>query len=158
MSTPWLPATSFSTEDRVDRKDSRLLAALLLGEKFQVPQKPKLHGSKRPCLPFGEWKVHSCSATLGASRTATAQAPGGFMINAPRPEISHLLLDALSQANTLVGRDGTIFLNQPRISLTGSELTVMLPSASTSCAPCAANTALTQFTESLHVLSGMPNG
>src|SRR4029077_7831351 len=150
MSTPRLPATSFSTEERLDRKDRRLFAALVLGEKFQIPQNPKLQGSKRPCGPFGEWKVHSCSAILGASRTATAQAPGGFMINAPWPETSHLLLPALSQANTLAGSDGTIFLNQPRTSFTGSELTVMLPSASTSCAPCAANTALTQLTESLH--------
>src|SRR5207244_2581422 len=34
----------------------------------------------------------------------------------------------------------------------------MLPSSSTSCAPWLANTALTQLTESLQVLSGMPNG
>src|SRR5215469_16408027 len=158
MSTPWLPATSFSTEERVDRKDRRLLAALMLGEKFQIPQNPKLHGSKRPCGPFGEWKVHSCSATLGASRTATAQAPGGFMINAPWPETSHLLLPALSQPKTLGGRNGTIFWNHAKTSFTASDLTVMLPSESTSCAPCAANTALTQLTESLHVLNGMPNG
>src|SRR5713101_335075 len=123
-----------------------------------MPQKPKLHGSKRPLGPFGAWNVHNCSATCGASRTATAQAPGGFIIKAPWPEISHLLLAALSQANTLVGRDGTIFLNHAKTSFTASELTVMLPSPSTSCAPCPANTALTQLTESLQVLSGMPNG
>src|SRR5208282_541916 len=123
-----------------------------------MPQKPKLHGSKRPFGPLGEWKVQSCSATFGASRTATAQAPGGFMIRAPCPEISHLLLAALSQANTLGGRDGTIFRNHAKTSLTASDLTVTLPSSSTSWAPWAANTALTQFTESLQVLSGMPNG
>src|SRR5712672_2864412 len=123
-----------------------------------MPQKPKLHGSNRPFWPFGVWKVHSCSATCGASRTATAQAPGGFIIKAPWPEISHLLFAALSQANTLGGRDGTIFLNHAKTALTSSDLTVMLPSPSTSCAPCAANTALTQLTESLQVLSGMPNG
>src|SRR5712672_3201159 len=50
-----------------------------------MPQKPKLHGSKRPFGPLGEWKVQSCSATFGASRTATAQAPGGFMIRGPLP-------------------------------------------------------------------------
>src|SRR5260370_5600038 len=79
------------------------------------------------------------------------------MIKAPWPEISHLLFAALSQANTLGGRNGTIFLNHAKTSLTASELTVMLPSQSTSCAPCPANTALTQLTESLQVLSGMPN-
>src|SRR5215471_4939419 len=135
MSTPWLPATSFSTEERVDRYVRRLFAAAALAEKFQRPQKPKLHGSKRPFGPRGEWKVHSCAATSGASRTATAQAPGGFMISAPWPEISHLLLAALSQANTLGGSDGTIFWNHASTSLTASDLTVMLPSSSTSCAP-----------------------
>jgi len=142
----------------VDRYVRRLFAAVALAEKFQIPQKPKLHGSKRPFGPFGEWKVHSCSATPGASRTATAQVPGGFMIKAPWPEISHLLFAALSQANTLGGRNGTIFLNHAKTSFTSSDLTVMFPSPSTSCAPCAANTALTQLTESLQVLSGMPNG
>src|SRR5580693_10343043 len=80
------------------------------------------------------------------------------MISAPWPEISHLLFAALSQANTLGGRNGTIFLNHAKTSLTSSDLTVMFPSPSTSCAPCAANTALTQLTESLQVLSGMPKG
>ena len=88
----------------MDRYVRRLFAAVALAEKFQIPQKPKLHGSNRPFGPFGEWKVHSCSATAGASRTATAQAPGGFMIKAPWLEISHLLFAALSQANTLGGR------------------------------------------------------
>src|ERR1700745_860021 len=109
MSTPRLPATGFSTEERADRKDRRFVAALALGEKFQIPQNPKLHGSKRPCGPLGGWKAHNSSAPLGASRTATAQAPGGFMIRAPWPETSHLLLPALSQANTLGGRSATIF-------------------------------------------------
>jgi len=57
------------------------------------------------------------------------------MIRAPCPEISHLLLAALSQANTLGGSDGTIFWNHPSTSLTASDLTVTLPSSSTSCAP-----------------------
>src|SRR5262249_60915265 len=80
------------------------------------------------------------------------------MISAPCPEISHLLLDALSQANTLGGSDGTIFLNHARTCLTSSDSTVILPSASTSCAPCPANTALTQLIASLQVLNGMPKG
>src|ERR1700704_1500612 len=135
MSTPWLPATSFSTEERVDRWAKRLFAAGTLAENFQMPQKPKLVASKRPSGPFGDGNVHSCSAIFGASRTATAQAPGGFMINAPCPEISHLLLPALSQANTLGGKNGTAFLNHSNTSFTASDLTVILPSASTSCAP-----------------------
>src|SRR5262249_8962675 len=80
------------------------------------------------------------------------------MISAPFPETSHLLLDALSQANTLGGSDGTIFLNHTKAAFTSSDLTVILPSASTSCAPCPANTALTQLTASLQVLSGIPKG
>jgi len=39
-------------------------------------------------------------------------------MSAPCPEISHLFLAALSQANTLGGSDGTIFWNQARASLT----------------------------------------
>src|SRR5262245_37588053 len=110
-------------------------AAARLEEKFQIPQKPKLVGSKRPFGPFGEWKVHSCAAIPGASRTATAQAPGGFMIKAPWPDISHLLLAALSQANALGGKYGTAFLNHSRTPITASDLTTMLPSSSTSEAP-----------------------
>src|SRR5215813_14125006 len=80
------------------------------------------------------------------------------MISAPWPEISHLLLEALSQAKTLSGSEGTIFLNHAKTSFTSSDLTVILPSASTSCAPCAANTTLTQLTASPQVLNGIPKG
>src|SRR4029077_9691778 len=90
--------------------------------------------------------------------TATAQAPGGFMIKAPWPDTSHLLLAALSQANALGGKNGTAFLNHSRTPFTASDLTTMLPSSSTSDAPRLAKTALTQLTASLQVLSGMPNG
>ena len=41
-------------ELRVDRYIRRLFAAAALAEKFQIPQKPKLHGSKRPFGPLGE--------------------------------------------------------------------------------------------------------
>jgi hypothetical protein len=51
-----------------------------------------------------------CSAICGASRLATAQALGGFMISAPLPEISHLLLEASSQAATSGGRNAINFL------------------------------------------------
>jgi hypothetical protein len=37
---------------------------------------------------------------------ATAQALGGFRINAPLPEINHLLFEASSQAATPGGRNG----------------------------------------------------
>jgi hypothetical protein len=46
--------------------------------------------------------VHNFSATFGASRLATAQALGRFMISAPLPEID-LLLEALSQAGASGG-------------------------------------------------------
>src|SRR5207237_5673882 len=131
--------------------------AARLGKKFQVRQKAEWVGSKRPFGPFGEWKVHSCAAMSGASRTATAQAPGGFMIKAPWPDTSHLLLAALSHANALGGKNGTAFLNHSRTPFTASDLTTMLPSSSTSDAPQLAKTALTQLTASLQVLSGMPN-
>src|SRR5271166_3973274 len=113
-------------------------------------------GSNRPLGPLGDGKVQSCSAICGASRLATAQALGGFMIKAPLPEISHLLLPASSQAKTSGGRTGTSFWNQASTWRTGSDLTVMLPSSSTKFAPWLANTAPTQSTESEVVPRGMP--
>ena len=47
--------------------------------------------------------VQNCSATCGASRLATAQALGGFMISEPLPETRYLLLEALSQAGASGG-------------------------------------------------------
>src|SRR5215469_14745017 len=87
MSYPLLPATSCSTESFSHRRSSKLFPADLFGEKFQ-----------------------HCSATLGASRTATAQAEGGFMIRALWPEISALLLLESSQAKTPSGSSGISFL------------------------------------------------
>src|ERR1700738_1586818 len=123
-----------------------------------MPQKYGRNGSYRPVGPAGGSKVHSCSATRGASRFATAQAEGGFMISAPLPEISHLLLLASSQANTSRGSTGTSLLNHSSTCLVASELTVMLPSWSTSCAPWPRSTTSTQLTESLVVPRGIPNG
>src|SRR5262249_55202270 len=80
------------------------------------------------------------------------------MINAPLPEISHLLLPALSQENTLSGKCGTSFLNHSSVCRVSSDFTVMLPSWSTRTAPWLANIAPTQLTASLCVLIGMPNG
>ncbi len=90
--------TSASTEERCDRNINRLLAADLFGEKFQMPQYHGMPASMRPFGPFGGGNVHNCSAICGASRTATAQAEGGFRISEPLPEIRYLLLLELSQA------------------------------------------------------------
>src|SRR5205085_4776331 len=158
MSYPLLPATSRSTESFSHRYSSRLFPADMLGEKFQMPQYEGCAGSKRPFGPFGEGKCQHCSATFGASRTATAQAEGGFMINALWPDISALLLLESSQANTPSGSSGTSFLKNSSLCLVASDLTVMLPSLSTSSAPLAANIAPTQFIESPVWPSGIPNG
>ena len=88
-----------------DRCTSRLLAAGLFLPKFQMPQKYGRNGAKRPFGPAGKPWVQHCSATCGASRLATAQALGGFMISAPLPETSHLLLEASSQAGASGGRE-----------------------------------------------------
>src|SRR6266436_2110470 len=106
----------------------RNFAAALLAENPQIAQKFGLPGSNRPLGPLGEGWVQHCSATLGASRTATAQALGGFMINAPFPEISHLLFEESSQAKTSGGRNGTSFLNHSSTCRVASDLTVTLPS------------------------------
>src|SRR4029077_18317288 len=113
----------------------KLFAASLLAEKFQIAQKLGLPGSNRPFGPLGEGWVQHSSAILGASRTATAQAEGGFMIKAPFPEMSHLLFEASSQAKTSAGRAGTSFLNHSSTCRVASDLTVMLPSWSTRTAP-----------------------
>src|ERR1051325_9929940 len=88
----------------------------------------------RPFGPFGAGKVQSCSATLVASRLATAQADGALKISALWPEISALLLEASSQAKALSGKNGTVFLNHSSTVLIASVLTVMSPLASTNCA------------------------
>src|SRR5258708_396664 len=105
----------------------------------------------RPFGPLGAGKVHSCSAILGASRLATAQAEGAL-------EISALLFDESSHAKTLGGKNGTIRLNHSSTVRTASLRTVILPFSSTSCAPWLLNTAPANCTASLVVLIGMPNG
>ena len=86
------------------------MAADLFLLKFQMPQKYGRNGAKRPFGPDGMPWVHSCSATFGASRLATAQALGGFMISAPLPETSYLLFEASSQAGASGGRNCASFL------------------------------------------------
>src|SRR4051812_29648229 len=102
--------------------------------------------------------VQSCSATLGASRFATAQALGGLKIKAPLPETSHLLLEALSQAWTSGGRNAESRLQYSRTWPTAFEVTVMLPLASTSSAPKARKRAPIQSALSVVPPSGSPNG
>src|SRR5687768_10803796 len=110
-------------------------------ENFHTPQKNGTVGSIRPLGPLGEGNVHSCSATLGASRTATAHAEGGLKISAACPEFSALLFDESSHAKTPVGRTGTSLLNHSSTCFISSDLTVILPSLSVICAPWARNTA-----------------
>ena len=86
------------------------MAAGLFLPKFQMPQKYGRNGAKRPFGPDGMPCVQHCSATCGASRLATAQALGGFMISAPLPETSYLLFEALSQAGASGGRNCASFL------------------------------------------------
>jgi len=104
-SKPPLAATSRSMAAGCERCTSRLLAASLFLLKFQTPQKKGRHGAKRPFGPEGMPCVHNCSAICGASRLATAQALGGFKISAPRPEMSHLLLEVLSHAGASGGKN-----------------------------------------------------
>src|ERR671936_281385 len=112
----------------------------------------------RPCGPFGAGKVHSCSAIFGASRLATAQAEGALKIRALCPEISALLFEASSQAKTLGGKNGTVFLNHSSTVRVALLLTVISPFASTNWTQYALNMAPTNCTASLQVLIGMPNG
>src|SRR6266550_7426729 len=89
---------------------SRLLAASLFLEKFQILQKYGRNGANLPLGPAGKPCVQHCAAISGASRLATAHALGGFMISAPLPEISHLLLEASSHAGASGGRNAISFL------------------------------------------------
>jgi len=107
---------------------------------------------------MGELKVHKCSATLGASRTATAQAEGGFMIKDPWPEIRNLLFEALSQAKTLSGRNCVSLLKYSSICRVPSDLTVMLPSTSTRRTPWLAKIESLVLTPSVAVLIVKPKG
>src|SRR6266705_6023216 len=87
-----------------ERYASRLFAAGLFLLNAQIPQKKGRKGAKRPFGPDGMPCVHNCSAIFGASRLATAQALGGFMMSAPLPDTSHLLLVASSHAGASGGK------------------------------------------------------
>src|SRR6478736_3382955 len=99
--------------------------------KFQTPQKNGTNGAYRPFGPTGKPCVQSCSATCGASRLATAQALGGFMISAPRPETSHLLFEASSQAGASAGKNLASLTLNSSAWRTASLFTVMSPLALT---------------------------
>src|SRR6202795_2084891 len=105
MSKPSLAATMRSIGRGCERWVSRLLAADLFLLNDQMPQKYGMLGVKRPFGPAGMPCVHRCSATWGASRLATAQALGGFMMSAPLPATSHLLLVASSHAGASGGKN-----------------------------------------------------
>src|SRR5215468_1081519 len=126
-------------------------------EKFQMPQKYGRYGAKRPFGPAGKPCVQHCSATCGASRLATAQALGGFMMSAPLPEISHLLLLLSSHAGASGGRNWASLAMYSRAWRTLSDFTVMSPLSLTSMAPCAWNSAPAVSTESDVVPRPMPN-
>src|SRR5487761_2579087 len=95
-SYPTLALSKRSADSRVSRCASRLFAAALFGDHFQIDQKNGRPGAKRPIGPLGVAKVQQSSATLGLSRLATNHALGGFMMRAVCPAISALLLDASS--------------------------------------------------------------
>src|SRR5258706_10812898 len=113
---------------------------------------------KRPFGPFGGGKVQHSSAICGASRLATAQALGGFMISAPLPETSHLLFEASSHDAASAGRKATSFFMYSSACLTLSVFTVMSPLALTSSAPWLRKMAPQVSTESEVVPRPMPKG
>src|SRR5262249_805544 len=121
-----------------------------------MPQKYGMNGANRPFGPDAKPCVHNCSATLGASRLATAQALGGFMIIAPRPAISHLLLEASSHAGASGRNNLASLLYYSSGWRTGSLFTVTLPLASTSIAPNEWKIAPAVSTESAVTPSPMP--
>src|ERR1043165_4802053 len=156
-SYPPLAATIFSADSRCERNVSRLFAAGMFFEKFQVPQKYGRNGATRPFGPAGKPCVQHCSATCGASRLATAQALGGFMISAPRPETSHLLFDASSHAGASGGKNFASLTEYSSAWRTASVFTVMSPLALTRYAPYALNHAPAVSTESVVWPRPMPN-
>src|SRR5262249_15801596 len=90
-------------------------------------------------------------------RLATAHAEGGLKMSEPLPDISHLLLDASSQAGTSGGKYSISFLPKSRTLRTVSVLTVILPLASTRSAPKERNRAPTHFCVSVVPPIGSPN-
>ena len=86
------------------------MAADLFLPKAHVHKKKGRNGAKRPLGPAGKPCVQHCSATWGASRLATAQALGGFMMSEALPWISILLLSKLFQAGISEGMKLASFL------------------------------------------------
>src|SRR4051794_26552372 len=123
-----------------------------------MPQRYGRYGAKRPFGPAGMPCVQHCLAISGASRLATAQALGGLQISAPRPETSHLLLEASSQAGASGGRKAASLRRYSITCRTLSDFTVILPSLSTSSAPKDWKKAPILSTESVVWPSPRPNG
>src|SRR6186997_3291423 len=136
----------------------RLFAASLFLEKFHKLQKNGANGANRPFGPAGKPCVQHRSATCGASRLATAQALGGFMISAPLPEISHLLFELSSHAGASGGSNWASLAMNSRAWRTLSDFTVISPFSFTSMAPWAWKKAPTESTESDVMPRPMPNG
>src|SRR5580704_5323159 len=124
-----------STASRCERYSRMSLAALVALEKFQMPQKYGRWGTRRPTGPRGLGNVQQSSATCGASRLATAQAEGGFQINAALPDISARLLEASSHCTASDGMNFTIFWQYSIAAFTLSESMVISPLAFTRSAP-----------------------
>ena len=110
----------------------------------------------QPVLEALPGELEEAAATLGASRFATAQALGGLQIRAPRPETSHLLLEASSQAGASGGRNWASFRKYSMACRTSSDLTFNCPSSVTSLAPKAWKIAPAVSTESVVWPSPMP--
>src|ERR1700744_3652164 len=84
-------------------------------------QKNGTNGAKRPFGPDGKPWVQHCSATCGASRTATRQALGGFMIMEALPDTRYLLLPASShEATSGACRTESVFTVKSPLALTSS--------------------------------------
>src|SRR5271166_637464 len=132
---------SCSTCSRCDRYSISSFAALLLLANCQIPQKYGRCGTRRPTGPRGLGKVQQSWATCGASRLATAQADGGFQINAALPEIKARLLEASSHWTASDGMNFTIFWQYSIAAITLSDPIVMSPLAFTRSAPKAPNVA-----------------
>jgi len=103
----------------------------------KIPEPPKAEIAGVEAAFWPARRVESPQLRGDVRRVAHRHRPGAWRVHdqGPLARISHLLSAALSQANTLGGNEGTIFWNHVRTSLTASDLTVTLPSSSTSCAP-----------------------
>src|SRR5439155_22979033 len=92
------------------------------------------------------------------ARWTAAEALGGFMINPPFRDIRNVLLVALTEAGASGGSHWAGFLQDSSACRTGSDLTAMLPLASTRFAPNDWKIAPAVSTLSSVTPKPMPNG